>query len=714
MSAPDFNLQNQQVGTQYVAGNDVHVHNYPPGSSLGQPPLLATTTPGRRVIGVPEVSGVFTGRVEELERLKGLIVGDNVALTPGRASLRGMGGVGKTQTAARFARDPANGFDTVLWVEAETPEALDAKLAALAPALVPTLDPQADAATQTAAVRDWLTTNSGWLLVVDNAENLDHWRGKLPAYSEGRVLLTTRHPVPTDFARPVEIETLDDDDGALLLLRRAGRLDPDATLDAADPNLVADAKRVSARLGGLALALDQAGAYLAAKVIPPARYRELYEQKRQALHPERGNPDHATVAVTFALALEQVEAIPTYGPAATQLVRLCAFLGPDAIPEEVFRADPEEIQAPLNTFVKDDAEWLEVVAAAIRYSLMRREREPLGLSLHRLYGDVIRDSLDEERAKQTVSAATDALNSAFPVQQYKNWLQCAWLIPHALLLLRTVRAGKIVTEQAGCLAAKVALYLVAQGEYMEAEVCLRDSFAIYHLVRGPIHRDVAASLSNLSRLLHMTHRYDEALTAAEDATSIYIQLKDIDSQDLAAHLNRLAAAYYYVGKHERAESYCHRAIALLEKEVDVDVAGLSTLLCTLSLTLTPQKKFRQAEEALERAVSIRRGYLTGPDPDFGQLLLNLGSMYVEHRKFEDAKEPLKNALLVYQQIFGEDNAACSSPHYWLGALHQQLTEYPVAAEHLRKALTLQERAYGPDDVEATQYREQLRIVEGEL
>src|SRR5207302_10658956 len=123
--------------------------------------------------------------------------------------------------------------------------------------------------------------------------------------------------------------------GALLLLRRIGRLAPDAPLEQAEASDRAIALTIAQELGGLPLALDQAGAYIEEIQCSLADYLQLYRGQRTELLKARGGlvPDHPEpVATTWSLSFTQVE---QRSPAAADLLRLCAFLHPDAIPEEI-------------------------------------------------------------------------------------------------------------------------------------------------------------------------------------------------------------------------------------------------------------------------------------------------------------------------------------------------------------------------------------------
>src|SRR2546428_2639138 len=79
-----------------------------------------------------------------------------------------------------------------------------------------------------------------------------HWYG-------GHILLTTRAAAMGRLAQRIEVEKLDVDVGALFLLRRAGILAPDASLEQASARDRETALEITREMDGLPLALDQAG-----------------------------------------------------------------------------------------------------------------------------------------------------------------------------------------------------------------------------------------------------------------------------------------------------------------------------------------------------------------------------------------------------------------------------------------------------------------------
>ncbi len=179
--------------------------------------------------------------------------------------------------------------------------------------------------------------HDGWLLIFDNADDLTLVEDFLPASESGALLLTTRNQAPGALANPIDIAQMDRHEGTLLLLRRAKRLPPDATLEQASPDERALAEQIVQEMDGLPLAIDQAAAYLEETRSNLANYLKAYQHRRMDLLQERGSDPyrHTPVATTWSLNFEQVE---QRDRAASDLLHVLAFLAPDAIPEDLLIA----------------------------------------------------------------------------------------------------------------------------------------------------------------------------------------------------------------------------------------------------------------------------------------------------------------------------------------------------------------------------------------
>jgi hypothetical protein len=117
--------------------------------------------------------------------------GDSVVAVTQHA-LCGLGGIGKTQIALEYAYRHRDDYQAVFWLKADTRENLLTDFLALAALLnLPERHAQ-DQGVTVAAVQRWLREQSGWLLILDNADDLTLVRHFSLAGWQGHILLTTR------------------------------------------------------------------------------------------------------------------------------------------------------------------------------------------------------------------------------------------------------------------------------------------------------------------------------------------------------------------------------------------------------------------------------------------------------------------------------------------------------------------------------------------
>jgi hypothetical protein len=377
--------------------------------------------------------------------------GQAMALNQGAQAISGLGGIGKTQLAVEYAYRHHSDYQAVLWARAESAEALTSSCLALAELLNLPEKQEKDQTKVVTAVQQWLHTQTGWLLILDNADDLAVVRSFLPPVYGGHVLLTTHASAMGRLAQHLQVDTLPAKQGALLLLRRAGLLASAASLDQASSTDRTVAQVLTGELGGLPLALDQAGAYIEETGCSLTDYQQLYHQHRAELLQERRGqvPDHPeSVATTWSLAFQRVEQTQ---PAAADLLRLCAFLAPDVIPEEIVTQGAPHLGPHLSPVAADAFRLNQAIEALRAYSLLQRDPSSKTLSVHRLVQAVLQDAMSSEERQQWAERTVQAVNATFPEVDFDAWATCQRLLPHAQACFSLFERGSLSCQRRhGC------------------------------------------------------------------------------------------------------------------------------------------------------------------------------------------------------------------------------------------------------------------------
>jgi tetratricopeptide (TPR) repeat protein len=544
----------------------------------------------------------FTGRDSIFSQIESLLSAGKTAALSQPPAISGLGGIGKTQTAVEYAYRSREAYQFVLWVQANTSETLRSNFVALAGLLsLPEKDAQEEQIV-VHALKRWFEMHTGWLVIFDNADDLAMVSDYLPEGNQGHILLTTRAQAMGGLARKIELDTMGLEEGAEFLLRRASIIAHDAPLESAsltDRALALDIVRV---MDGLPLALDQAGAYLEETKESLSNYLTLFHQQRGELLKRRGGlvPHHPdSVATTWSLAFKNVERV---NPAAIELMRFCAFLAPDVIPEELIMEGASHLGPVLQPVATERSRLNAALAELHKYSLIRRNSTTQTLIIHRLVQAVIKDEMDEEAQQQWAERVVRAVNQVFPFDEVAPWPRSQRYLPHALVCEELIKQWGIAFDEAAALLNNAGFYLKNRGQYQEAEPLQQYALAIGEKRYGRDHPTTTYLLDNLALLYSDQGKNEEAESLYQRALAIREKGLGSEHPDTASTLNNLALLYSDQGKNEEAESLYQRALAIREKMLGPEHPDTALVLEHLAYLYREQGKNEEAASLYQRAL----------------------------------------------------------------------------------------------------------------
>jgi hypothetical protein len=342
----------------------------------------------------------------------------------------GMGGLGKTRIAVEYAWCYKSDYSALLFVDAESPEALRRSLAGLA--AEPLNLPEAGGAddTRLAAVRRWLNSTPGWLMIFDNVdthEALNETIDQLGKLRGGVVVITSRlSQFPVGY-RVNRVDQLTPEDAAKYLQNVT-----DGTSRGGGRRKLADDSTVALRLadslGYLALALVHAGGYINTERCTLLQYEERIKFNMNDLLENSLEPGEKSIALTFRTSLDRLHE-------GRALLEHVAWLAPERIPEALLDVSVPGAESP------DQIKGLKDLDS---YSLATRNNDAAApaFSVHRLVQALARANLPQEMLEQRLGEAVRWLAEAMKPAGSAFKGQTTELIPHVLRVLHYLQGDR--------------------------------------------------------------------------------------------------------------------------------------------------------------------------------------------------------------------------------------------------------------------------------
>jgi tetratricopeptide (TPR) repeat protein/predicted alpha/beta hydrolase family esterase len=648
-----------------------------------------------------QVAEHFTDREEVIARMRSRFnAGESVQ------SLNGIGGVGKTQTVIKYAYKYRDEYGAVFWAKAQSRESLVSDFVTIARLLDLRDKDEQDQNRAINAVKNWFENNNDWLLILDNADDPALAREFTTSNKQGHVILTIRDQIRGKGAAPNELVKWGPNEGALFLLRRSEKIAKDASLKDAPDDLRTQAEELSKALDGLPLALDQAGAYILETRTSLAQYLELYNNSPHKLLSRRGEDieDHPeSVTCTFRMSFDRVAAVNS---AAADLLRLCAFLDADSIPEEIFQQGADVLGESLGSVATDQMELIEAIKHCRQLSLLNRN-EDRTVSVHRLVQVVLRNAINSETQLLWAERAVRVVNRAFPNVEYATWPSCERLIRHALALVRYIDELEIVIPEAARLLNRAGGYLKDRARFAEAEPLYRRSLEICEKALGTEHHNVAGALNNLALFYASMGRDAEAEPLYQRGLAIYEKTLGPEDDRVATTLNNLAMVYCSMSKYTEAELLYQRSLQIYEKTVEPDDPQIASVLSNLAELYDTLGRYPVAEKLYERLLAINKKAVGPENPDFAITLNNLAKHYYLRGMYEEAEKRYKQALAILEKTFGREHTHVATTLNNLARLYQRQMKYELAKPLYERALKIYQKTLGPDHCQVTQTRDAL-------
>jgi tetratricopeptide (TPR) repeat protein len=678
-----------------------------------------------QIFNCPGRNSLFTGREQNLRQLRAELHAQGAAVV---LALHGLGGVGKTQIALEYAHRFRSDYDLIWWVDCEQPQYVDAALVDLGWGIQeqfatgPTTGATgAEVARIVVRLLSEGQVPGRWLLIFDNADDLETIRGFLPK-GNGHVLITSRNREWEHEARPLGIDIFDRSDSVEHLMKQASWLTE------------AEAKAIAQATGDLPIAVAAAGAWLESTRMPVEIYlTELDRQGPRTLSVGlRG--DQQSVAGTWDLSLDRLRA---RGPVAYQLFEMCSVLAPEISTDLLFSKEMAAVLARTDpAFRSEPMLTAQVLQELNRLALIEHDPKGRQIRVHRLVQAVVRSRMTDEQAQAVRRDVQHVLAAARPADEVDNpdtWDRYRVIWPHLevsgcigsdepavrQLVLDRVRylwqradfdRGMELAEHAERVWAGLSgtgsevlrlLYLKANmlrslGLFDESLEVDQGVLERQRVLLGEEHPQTLMTAGTLAADLRGLGQYRRALEADLDTYRRWTELIGEDHERTLAAANNLAHSY-------RLNGYIDEALALDEQTLGRRRSTLNpehpaALLSQVALVrdLIEAGHYAMAVQRLEEVQPTIANHL-GPDSlEALESQAVLGIALRSAGRFAESEQKLHAALRGLEHRFGAMSRNALSFRLSYGLTLLVLGRSAEATTIIREALEFYERTLASD------------------
>jgi len=522
----------------------------------------------------------------------------------------GLGGIGKTQLVLElvYRMKEKDKNCSVIWIPETNMESLYQAYVNVAQQLgIPGW--KDDKVDVKRLVQEYLSkeNTSQWLLVFDNADDINMWVSKpasesgsgsliefLPRSNQGCIIFTTRDrktAVKLAHQNVVEVPEISEEVAKQLL--RKYLVNPELTEN------YSDTKSLLAQLTYLPLAIVQAAAYINENDITIAAYVSLLtDQEEEVINllseefedDGRYHDVKNPVATTWLISFEQIR---RRDPLAADYLSLMACVDPRDIPQSLL---------PAGVSRKKE---IDAIGTLNAYSFIIRRPADLALDLHRLVHLATRNWLRKEGLlTQWSERAISRLEEVFPDHGHKNRTLWRTYLSHARYVLLSDLVDKNGDIRMN-LKWRFGMCLYFDGRYNEAEASLMEVAERRKKVLGSEHPDTLTSMGNLASTYRNQGRWKEAEELNVQMVETRKRVLGAEHLDTLTSMSNLASTFWNQGRWKEAEELGVQVVETRKRVLGLEHPSTLTSMANLAFTWKEQGRDTDAFRLMEQCVQLR-------------------------------------------------------------------------------------------------------------
>ena len=537
-------------------------------------------------------------------------------------------------------------------------------------------------------VSEWLNAHGKWLLIFDNADDVDLFFGPpsamgqqkqmheyLPRCEDGTTIITTRDKRVayrlSDREDPIVVEPMSINDASALLKSRTAQ-------KSLLPEEAADHIKLLEVLGNIPLAITQAAAFITENNITVSEYLDVLHANQAEIEDllseelgdhRRYSESASSILNTLKLSFDQ---IVKQKPLAADLLSFMAFLDRNGIPKTLLKRDN------IRTI-----DFVSALGTLQNFSLIGTQRGGANFEMHRLVQLSLQRWLRGSREKWQ-SEVIAVLSQRFPLGDYENWKECERLSPHAQTVLSYANTSKESTLQRAQILHNLARFDGEQSRYEMAEYRFKEAANMRQKVLGLNNSETLKTMSCLGEVLFREGKYAEAGSILRTVIEANSRLSGPEAEETLYNTGLLAEVVQGEGKFPEAEELFRTALKGEGNCLgDVHVMKIAD---SLGAVLRDEKKFDDSEFWIRKSLSGRERLLGETHLETLRSVNHLALLLSMMGRLDEAEKMAQRAVAGSETAMGRDHHLTFMSIHTHGKILRLQGRYETATEQCRRAL----------------------------
>jgi tetratricopeptide (TPR) repeat protein len=537
------------------------------------------------------------------------------------------------------------------------------------------------------SVLRWISSiQEEWLIVFDNADDLspEAVAKFFPPGNRGNILITSRNQsmgrIVTWLENSIEINEMEELDAITLLLKAS-------CLNSFNEHIEA-ARKIVIELGCIPLAVDHAGAYIAAGKCNINTYLRQFSLHRQTLMTDatfKGASNYnQTVYGTWDLSFKQIQqranGESTENAQAAQtailILQICAFYHHSNISKEIFRSAAEEFK---NYSVDDEltrklphaftlldhtllaldnnGQWDEFIfgqgiSVLLSFSLMRKEDSSDILSIHPLVHYWSREQMMKSEQEKMCQMGSRILSCAIPWRfTSQDYALRRLIFPHIKINELHEKTKQYYDDKFW----NFALVMKENGDWNTAEVLQNQMIEMRKKLLGPEHPHTLSSMGDLGSTYFNQGKWNKAEQLELQVMDMRTKLLGAEHPDTQLSMENLANTYSNQGRWNEAEQLELQVMDMRTKLLGAEHPDTLLSMGNLANTYSNQGRWNEAEQLQLQVIDMRQKLLSPEHPHTLSSMGNLAITYSNQGRWNEAEQLQLQVMDMRTKLLGAEH-----------------------------------------------------------